>query len=66
MIKAPTGITFNATAISHYTAAVAGIGLGVAGLVSGHVGPMALDYSLLSGGFALLVGKGVFNIPAVP
>ena len=63
MIKGNSGLNFNATAISHYTAAVVAIGLGVAGLVSGHVGPVALDYTLLSGGFALLVGKGVFNLP---
>ncbi len=63
MIKGTTGLSFNATAISHYTAAVAAIGLGVAGIVSGHVGAPALDYTLLSGGFALLVGKGVFNLP---
>lgn len=66
MIKGVTGVTFNATAISHYTAAVLAVGLGVAGLVSNHVGPVALDYSLLAGGFSLLVGKGVFNLPAAP
>lgn len=66
MIKGTTGLNFNSTAISHYTAAVLAIGLGVGGLVSNHVGPVALDYSLLAGGFSLLVGKGVFNIPTAP
>ncbi len=51
------------TAVSHLTAAVTAIGIGVSGLVTGHVGPPAFSYALIGGALTLLVGKGVFNLP---
>lgn len=58
-----TWLQKNQTVISHLSAAFITIGLGVGGLATGHVGSSAIDYALLSGGLALLVGKGVFSIP---
>lgn len=51
------------TTISHLILGIVAIGVGIAGLATGHLGPIAFDYAALGGGATLLGAKGLFNIP---